>query len=315
MQRYCAYTFDPKERPEPNFNDAVHFFQTLHRREVPAIHRAPLARFLRWHSKQRADDERRIKLHGKTRGLIHHIKNVHDWHDESKDNLKGWGAAAEERSASSNTDIGKLVDRQCHEIFTGRVPERPVSYVVWLVIYMYEQRWLPCAMQVPIWSHDNTVRTQADIIAYDMVQQRFVLIELKTGYDVNYKFEMRVRGELDFFAKSARNMCHLQLGWMYANLLRDPTHPAPLAAYVVRIGAAKGLRRPEPLCTDVLAYYTVTMNNIALHRDVLLEASCMKEEEEQQPPAPPAVVPSADDDDDELSDALFVQYPYAESEE
>lgn len=316
MIRYCAYTFDPSERPQPSFDDAVEFFQTLHRRAIPVQHCATIARFLRWHNKQRSDDALKRKLYGTTRGLLHHIKSVHDWYDTSKDDLKGWLEAANGRSASSDTEIGTRTDRQCHEIFSGRVPDRPESYAAWLVMYMYEQRWMPCAMQVPIWSHDNTVRTQADIIAYDMVQKRFVLIELKTGYDVNYEFVMRERGELDFFAKTSRNMCHLQLGWMYANLLRDRTHPAPLAAYVVRIGGEAGLRRPEPVCATVMDYY-ITMarvESITLYRDSTFEV------EYRQRPALPLKddrmsCELAEAEEAESDDALFVHYPYAEEGE
>lgn len=314
MQRYHAYTFDPQERPEPDFAEAVVFFQTLHRRQIPETHRAPIARFLRWHNAQRAADAQRVKVHGKTAGVLHHIKTVHNWHVKKGDDLAGWAEAANGRCATSNTETGTRADRECYEIFSGNVPERPMSYVVWLVMYMYEQRWMPCAMQVPVWSHDNTVRTQADIIAYDMVQCRFILIELKTGYDVNYDFVLRERGELDFFAKTPHNMCHLQLGWMYANLLRDRTHPAPLAAYVVRVGAEQGVRRPEPVCATVMDYYIIMMKQelIKLYRDPVFEV------EYRQRPALPlsddrgeTLSPSDDSDDD---DALFVHYAYQENE-
>lgn len=225
---------------EPDYDDALLFYRD--RQLVPP-------QFDVWLTAQRKQDEKNYLAHGHTRGLLHHIRTVQGWHNDADDDENGLRLLESGRSHSS-CEIGSTVDRELQLLMTEDVVVH--RYTRWLVIYFCQRQWVPCAFQTPIWA--DGVRTYADIIVYDTRRARFLLIELKTGYDNNYDTVLRERSAYDYFTKTLRTMCHLQLGWMYFELDRA-AHPWPLDACVLRVSSARGVRRPEPLMDAVLAYY------------------------------------------------------------
>lgn len=238
-----------KSATPPTYETALAFFKTLS--DNAPTHEYPmLGKFQIWLAEQQRRDTRNYKAHGATRGLVHHIYVMQNWMSGVKVPI----TASNERALSS-TEIGIRVDDELEALFNGRSIARPHAYTVWLIMYLYERRWLPCAFQTPLWSADDkSLRTKADIIVYDTVNARFALLEQKTGYDNNYNVVMGKRSPYDYFAHTRRIVCHLQLGWMYFEMART-RHPWPLDAYVVRVSSRQGVRQPEPLDDSVYRYY------------------------------------------------------------
>ena len=233
------------------WTEAMAFFRTR-----PEPDTEILARFDTWLAGQRALDARNYAAHGNTAGLLHHIKVVHNWTDLSMDGMytDEWTGASYN---SSSKEIGIGVDNELRNLCEGTVlhEKKVYDYTRWLLFFLHKRRWLLCACQVPIWSHDETVRTHADMIVYDTLNRCFVLIELKTGYANHYDRVYKLAGETDVFENTKRIMCHLQLGWMFFELVRDRKFPALLRACVVRVSIDAQAPEPEPLITDVLQYY------------------------------------------------------------
>ena len=240
---YCSHL---TETPEPTYAEALHFFQTLHRGDAVPLE---VTEFRAWLRRALDDDRAKQVTQGRTNGLINHILVTQNWFETDDD------VPESDEHARSSIDTGKQVDAELAALHAGVAHDYVDRYTTWLVIYFCQRQWLPLAFQTPIWATDGgSVRTSADIIVYDLVRRRFALVELKTGYDNNYDAALRARTDLDYFEKTRRTMCHLQLGWMYFELDRA-AHPWPLDAYVLRVSTKHGVRQPEPLQHEVADFY------------------------------------------------------------
>lgn len=233
------------------YETALAHFQTLHN-NVRHDEYPMMRKFQVWLVEQKRRDAVNYAAHGATGGLVNHIAVVHNWTNDVRLSVS---ALADNNKALSNTDIGIRVDMEMEALFRGEQIAKPHNYTIWLIMYFYERGWMPCAFQVPLWTADNTtLRTKADIVIYDTQGSRFALIEQKTGYDYNYDTITKAKTAYDYFPRTRRVMCHLQLGWMYFEMARTK-HPWPLDAFVVRVSSRAGVRRPERLDVEVHKFY------------------------------------------------------------
>lgn len=269
--KYRSHIAARDSQSVPSFKEALRFFQQLRDPKFDVPER--VKEFQGWLAYARLRDQRNYAAHGNTRGLINHIKVTHNWMDDSNDMQRVYHDG---KRARSDVDTGTQVDAELGALHAGSTAvTSPHKYTQWLIIYFCQRRWLPLAFQVPIWSTDNSsVRTHADAMFYNLETERFVLLELKTGHDNRYDDVLRERGPLDYFEKTLRTMCHLQLGWMYFEIDRCGA-PWPCDAYVLRVSSERGVRRPEPLLRDVAAYYRLecaaaglSMPHLAAHTPI-----------------------------------------------
>lgn len=264
---------------EPTFAEALHFFTSIHRRDATVkkeIQGDKLRSFVMWRATQLRRDRANSLARGNTGGLRDHIKIVHGWQDDRKDNNR----KRKHGTPASSTDIGSRVDKQLEHLFSGGQVADMHLYTRWVITYLAHRQWLPLECQLRLWPRDNqSFHTAVDMIAFDLTRQCFILIELKTGYAHNYNVVVRKATATEVFGKTDRNLCHLQAGWMFFEMVRSGC-PQPLEAYVLRVNNIDGVRKPEPVDRRVIEYY-----NSDKEMGVIL----------------PLPAPSSNDDDDDDS--------------
>lgn len=109
--------------------------------------------------------------------------------------------------STASCELGKLVERQLGETI-GKQPLTPTTgeprhrVTAWLLEYFAERQWTLLDAQVPLNDKLAGVRTWIDFVAYDHVARKYVLIELKVGFDAGYN--ARLVPEHDYVAGIGR---------------------------------------------------------------------------------------------------------------
>ena len=270
---YCTDHPPADVSGEPDFTRALEFFQQVGiiRRRTPTQNAAvftaypDIEMYLGVEARLReADDKRRRRRDG--RGLTSYLSDLLGWkrrwhaafmEHKERDEMGESGAST---VFHSSIKIGRLVDEQLEQLSQCKPVADVHPYAKWFIQYLYTRSWVMCGAQVPLWDDSDTagVSTRADAIVYDLAQRRFLLLELKTGYDNDYTRLLHEREPGDRFDDSYY-WCHQhQLGWMLHKLLPrliSADSNTPPTGVVLRISDAVGVRQPHPMHADVLAYY------------------------------------------------------------
>ena len=294
---------------EPDFERALEFFQQMsliRQRKSPAGNAHVYAKYpdvrlyLTAEATWKAQDVKRSRSRH-WRGLTAYLSDLLGWKRrwqavfiEEKEQCEmagGGGGSVASTSRHSGADVDK---KRYSSMETGRRVDRELQslsartslmrrdelhpYTVWFIQYCYQRQWLMCGAQVPLWSDDvmTPVRTQADAIVYDLAHRRFILIELKTGYDNDYEQLLHVREPGDQFDDSYY-WCHQhQLGWMLHKLRHvlvssgggggggggggdgDGGDERAPTGVVLRISDCVGVRAPHWIEPTIERYYSET---------------------------------------------------------
>lgn len=164
------------------------------------------------------------------------------------------------KANTSSAETGRLVDLEAQLLSARKPLDTPTMHIYtrWLIQYLYQRGWLLCGTQVPLWDDTgmHQIATRADLICYDIEQNRYVLIELKTGYDHAYDTEFRPRLDDELRADCYMVRHQYQLGWMHHKLAnRLQTAGGKLYSIVLRINQTNGVNAPHELDPDIEHYY------------------------------------------------------------
>ncbi len=285
---------------EPNFEQALEFFQVMalvkrrHRADntIMFAYYPDIEKYLRVEHELRDEDAKRRKRRD-GRGLTAYLSDLLGWRRrwqatffEEKEQEEMGSSSARPHFSPNNTagkvfysslKTGRLVDEQIERLSRGETVARAEihAYTKWFIQYLYQRQWVMCGAQVPLWSVDEItpVSTRADALVYDLVNECFCLIELKTGYDNDYEALLHLREPGDQFDDSYY-WCHQhQLGWMMHKIERRLVSVKNVAptGIVLRISECVGVRAPHLMDADVALYYHETHERHL--RDVYLVAS------------------------------------------
>jgi len=272
QQHYRQQHLDTEEygANEPNYERALVFFRQLSvvrqmtasqqsqlNQQFPALYFFERVKYrLLAANKQRSRDKT-------SRGLLDHLADLLIWNRMARFTDYKDTACMDRIPIIRNTssvEIGRRVDTQIAWISSG-LPFEEQSlhhYTRWFIQYIYQRSWLICGTQLPLWSVDRvrSVHTSCDVICYDLVYHRFVLVELKTGYDRDYENELRPPLPGDIKPDSFYWRHQFQLGWMHYQLAEQlKFEDAPLYAIVLRINGTGGVNAPHPLEPFVKDYF------------------------------------------------------------
>lgn len=242
-----------------------------------------LERYAAFAERLRAEHYRK-KADGTDGGLIAHIGKLMDWPvsdaDWARERARGrtWAAARTRKRgerARSNKELGVRADDEIKATIRGErvLAAKTHRYTKWFLMYLYQRQWLPCDAQLPLWpaadESDTTVCTWADVLCYDLVQRRFVLIELKTGYAFRYHGALESAAEATRDGKLPDSSYHrhqMQLGWMYkqlrAELDKAGESATALDAYVLRVNSLEGVPQPFRLDEWARHYFSKTYDEL-----------------------------------------------------
>lgn len=302
---YCTDHLSDEEYGvgEPEFERALEFFRQMslirQRRPLPGnehiySHYPDVQLYLLAESKWHEEDAKRSR--GRLwRGLTSYLSDLLGWKRrwqavflEEKEQSE-MGAVVARRADNgkpyfSSIETGRRVDDELHTLCTRERNQAPPSadihpYSKWFIQYCYQRAWLMCGAQVPLWSDDvmTPVRTQADAIVYDLVHRRFILIELKTGYDNDYETLLHVREPGDQFDDSYY-WCHQhQLGWMVHKVAKTLVSAAGVepTGVVLRVSECVGVRRPHEVEASIVRYYSETHERQSRDRYLVQSSNSM----------------------------------------
>lgn len=204
-------------------------------------------------------------------GLLPHLGRLFDWPITETD----WAEAKAEgrivmsgggERARSNTDLGVRADDEVIKVIKNEplLSKELHRYTRWVFMYLYQRQWLPIDAQLPLWSDDKrTVRTWADIVCFDLVHNRLVVVELKTGYAYNYDALQSRSRVLEAVPDTAHNRHQMQLGWMCAQLSKAAAaRQLPVTGFVVRVNSLDCIPAPFELENDAREYFTRTYQRL-----------------------------------------------------
>ena len=222
-----------------------------------------LGRYFSLAAELRAEDVRNA-ANASFSGVHRHLGRLFNWPVTEEE----WETAFEERRVLpkqphavrglSSTHTGQRADGEVLRVISGEdvLVKDMHKLTKWILMYMFERRWLPLDGQLPLWSKDGrSVRTWVDISYYNLETRRVGVMELKTGYRFEYE-HVRTTGGAHGFRDSDYNRHQLQLGWMHACLLpRATAVQIELEAVLVRINGNDGILEPLALSEEALAFF------------------------------------------------------------
>lgn len=277
--RYRAVHLGPPYKEAPNIERAVQFAQLVSRfRKKSSADREQgykvypdLKKYVAFEEWLLHENVRKTTTHrGMQRFLLEYLKELQSWtlSTESVESVKqcvtpGTQTQPEfiKKANTSDKETGTLVDRQIAAVAAGQLsfdsPELH-TYTRWLIQYLYQRGWLLCGTQMPVWNDSviSPITTRADMICYDTENRRFVLIELKTGYDYNYEWQRRKQEDGELKPDSYMFRHQYQLGWMHRQLAeRLQTKSGKLYSVVLRINKTHGVNEPLKLDVDIESYF------------------------------------------------------------
>jgi hypothetical protein len=275
------YRSSLQDVPVPKWADVRQFMSKAARERSRLESTFPaLALWRRWYEQTVQRDETLFLASGEQSGAIKAIEKLLDWTPGAELDFGSAGAVGRARSSRST---GCLVDDELSALLADddETDEYLHRYTKWVATNLTQRGWLPLACQVPLWSEH--VRTWADMIAFDLKRARFVLIELKTGYDHNYRVVREpFAPERHILERTHYNEHQMQLGWMHF-VMHETGHPQPLDSYVLRVSSKNGVAVPMPLDHDIVAVYQCLWRKSGGFPPMLADA----------PPPPPPVQTSS----------------------
>jgi len=188
-------------------------------------------------------------------GLLPHLQDAWAWNT---------GRVGTEFRASlgvpgSCRELGQLVDAQITALLCGAdIPEWH-DYTTSVLQYMCDHHWIPVAAQSPLWHRSNTIYTFIDLLAYDIINKRIVLIELKTGFD--HAYDTPIADGLcegDVFVDTHHMRHQQQLCWMLNVLAADLPPETSIVGCILRVSAAEGVRPADWADASITAYFHQT---------------------------------------------------------
>lgn len=185
-------------------------------------------------------------------GLLLHLSTAWQWHTGAP----GAEFRAQLGVPGSCTELGQLVDAELSALILGADIPPPHLYTHLVLDAFRAHQWLPVAAQVPLWHRSKTTYTFIDVLAYDCVNDRLVLIELKTGYDHGYDVPIADQAsDSDMFVDSHRTRHQQQLCWMLVVLRAELPPETPLVGCVLRVSESAGVREPEWAEPELCAFF------------------------------------------------------------
>ena len=194
-------------------------------------------------------------------GLLEHLRLA--WHWATTGAEFGSAYRASRGTPGSSTELGQMVDAEMTALIVGSKLVQPAhAYTVRLLEFLQQRNWVPLATQVPLWHRSNTIYTFVDLMAYDVVGKRLLLLELKTGFDHGYDTPIR-NSDIstdDVFVDSLHTRHQQQLCWMHVVLEHElkSSSGGKLASCILRVSEQAGVREPDWSNSELLAFFKYT---------------------------------------------------------
>lgn len=118
---------------------------------------------------------------------------------------------------TSSIELGKQVEQELAATITKTEGSEQHRVTKWVLEYCKDNQWTLLDSQIELIDPVSNVRTWIDFLAYDEKKRKYVLIELKTGYDRGYRSPLvNERPKLVLIDKpdSYETRHVLQLTWM-----------------------------------------------------------------------------------------------------
>ena len=248
---------DLRKRALPNFTVVRKFMAQWLRSRNKMLRKHPLLRkWQKWYDKLIAADTVNYRQHGHCEGAHAAIERMMNWRAQDTSVLEFT------KTPCSSMQTGSRVDDEITQLSANNAAyaSKLHKFTKWLATSFTQRQWMPLACQVPLWfrrsEQAKPVRTWADLIAFDLVNERYVLVEIKTGYAENYDLERSDPFDIhsQYCARTARNEHQMQLGLMHF-AIRQTGFQMPLFSVVVCVNNQECVREPMPLNCMTIGFY------------------------------------------------------------
>lgn len=198
-------------------------------------------------------DTKPIIFHGLHRRLKETIFYMSTEEDEKK-REKSEYASIERSCPTYGRNHGSLVHDQidaCVKTLSRKatkdltLPHNPDMCTINILSSMLEEGWFPVLSEFPIWSQNKCMATACDVIAIDLFNDKFVLLEIKTEYE-NTEYEstekdMYLPFPFDYIKDCPDTRHQFQLATMVLMLSREYNIDVDEARVIVGRSKRKGV--------------------------------------------------------------------------